>query len=800
MGEQQGTLLVGSGNLTFGGWRENGEIWMRFDSEVDGTGPFHALRRFLETVLTRVAIQDAVAREVEEAFDPSSKAWLSMETTAEEALIGRAGSGPALLGKLLAVTGDEPVEDLYVCSPYFDHDGVALRDFVTGVGARRAFVLCQAGRTALHQRAWEPNAATATLQKIDFKHLGFGGRERSAFVHAKFYGFRRPDSVVLLAGSANCSRAALTMQGNGGNAELMAVQVLTPQAFKEEYLDELHVSSEPVALPQEPPVENEEEVPVAALRVLGARFEAGCLLVGFAPSHASVTKCLVDGQAVPFAAPENGVLSVSCGFDPKIVVIRAWMDSELIDSEPAWVDLERQLRATAHGRLLADSFRARVQAGEWSPEGWAEVLDVFCRHLAYMPVIRLGIASPRPGRNGSSDALEFTAADVFDPDYRAPIIDRLWLRTRISGDGQVHSLQQLLLRWFGIEARDVEEDPEVYDDNNDPDGDEVVDRPEHLQLAPPSDGTPTDRSARRIAKIVDQLEATMTNPEFVSKRDPDYLATDLKVASALLSVGLGMGWIEPRRFFELTHSIWSLLFFARTSGEVGWLEYRASVESPEVFVRSMQSAELSAALIGWYLAALRSESQSLEVVRFTLAAAVAVGRLPWLWHGGNQEDIEKELAVLLAHTTGGSLEHEERIQSAETEWVRLVQRGQALRCLEDAVRDMRLDVIREKIRIDELAPGEMLWQGTEGFCVVLGRCPRSDRYKVPVLKLQGDFAPAKFRADKTVPVRALLEQDVIPPTRNFGEVPRRVLHEFTREFSTGMAIHLNDTSRSQFTI
>ena len=76
-GETAGALLVGSGNLTFGGWRENAEIWTRFESENDGTGPFHAFRAYLADVLERVVLPEAVEREVAEAFDASTKPWLS---------------------------------------------------------------------------------------------------------------------------------------------------------------------------------------------------------------------------------------------------------------------------------------------------------------------------------------------------------------------------------------------------------------------------------------------------------------------------------------------------------------------------------------------------------------------------------------------------------------------------------------------------------------------------------------------------------------------------------------------------
>ena len=784
-GAERGTLLVGSGNLTFGGWRENGEVWTHFESETDGSGPFRAFRGYLADVIKRVVLPEAVEREVEEAFDPGTKSWLSADSGDDAgALVGRVGSGPPLLGQMVTAGGEGPVDELLVCAPYFDNDGVALQHLVASVGARRATVLCQAGRTALHERAWKPNAAKTTLRGIDFRREGSAEQERSAFVHAKFYGLRRADDVVVLAGSANCSRAALTVGGNVGNAELMVARSLTPQAFEEEFLGELVVSSEPVVLGHEPPDDIEAAAVGPPLRILAARFEAGCLLVGYAPSSVTVAECLVDGEIAPFEATEQGVVSVSCPSEPKLVTLRAQVDDAVVESESAWIDLERRLRATAHSRSLADSFRARVQAGTWGADGWAEVLDVFCKHLSYMPVIGSGFAAPRGEGEVESDGLVFTAADVFATDYRAPKLDRVWIPSEIAGDGRVNSLQQLLLRWFGVEPNEPEKESGV-DDNTDPEGDEVVDQPERLPTTPPSDKCMTDRNRRRIARIVDQIEAAMTSSEFLAARSPDYLATDLKVASALFGVGLGKGWMNRKRFFELTHSIWSSLFFAREGGREGWLECRASAsDDRETFVRSMRSADLSAALIGWYLAALTPGGGSIEAARFTLAAALAVARLPWLWHGGSQKEIEKELAVLLAHTDEGALDREERIRWAETEWKRLTERGQAVHCLEAAIHGTRLEVLRDRIAMDDLLPGDVLWQGKAGFCVVLRGCSRSGKDNVPVLKLQGNAAESAFAASATVPVRALLDENVIPRTPDFGDGPRRVLREFIGELSS----------------
>ena len=693
---------------------------------------------------------------------------------------------------MLAVCGEEPVEDLVVCAPYFDHEGLALQEFAAHARAHRTAVLCQPGRTGLHARAWRRNAPSATLQGIDCRHPGSAESERSVFVHAKFYGLCREGEVAVLAGSANCSKAALTLGGNAGNAELMAARRVAARTFEEEFLGELVHLSEPVELADEPPDEIDADSGRTPLRVLAARFDTGRLLVGYAPSSATVVECLVNEATVAFEPAEKGVVSVWCPSEPELVAIRARVGEVVIESEATWVDIEHKLRATAHSRSLEDSFRARVQAGAWNADGWAEVLDVFCKHLAYLPDIGpSGTATHSGGRDDGVEAPMYTEADVFAPDYSPPKLGRVWFPAADGGHGQAHSLQQLLLRWFGVAGNEPETTSDLDEDSNTPEGEEVVDRPEQLPTAPPSATAETALNKRRIARILDQLEGAMTNSQFLEGRSPDHLAMDLKVASVLLGVGLAKGWLERERFFELTHSIWSSLFFARGRNEDGWLEYRANTaEDREAFVGSMRSAELSAALIGWYLAARGPGSRTPETARFTLAAALAVGRLPWLWQGGGQEDIANELAVLLAHTTeGGRPDHEERVRSAEIEWERLVQRGEALRRFELAIGDATLDTIRGRVRIDELVPGDVLWQGAAGFCVVLGRCSRSSKDNVPVLKLQGHGAPVEFRASDTVPMRALLDPAVIESTQDFRGGPRSVLRDFIGELSSGVVGH-----------
>ena len=107
------------------------------------------------------SLPEAVEREVEEALDPRTKSWMSADGEADGQWRTRWAGGKRASALLdadsLTAGGEGPVEELLVCAPYFDHDGVALQELVASVGrAPRTTVLCQAGRTALHERAWKP--------------------------------------------------------------------------------------------------------------------------------------------------------------------------------------------------------------------------------------------------------------------------------------------------------------------------------------------------------------------------------------------------------------------------------------------------------------------------------------------------------------------------------------------------------------------------------------------------------------------------------------------------------------------
>jgi len=786
-GQKDATLFVGSGNLTFGGYRENAEIWLRFDATVDGASVFGEFHRYTETILERVPLSSSVREELMEAFDTTTRSWLPDEQpSTARAVLGRCGTGVSLLDEMSSLRGTEAINELVVCSPYFDAEGAALHALVERMAPERTAVLCQPSRSTLTNVAFQAAGGTTDLQQVSFDHQSVDGKPRTAFVHAKFYALLSGEQATVFAGSANCSRAALIASGSAGNAELLAVSRMSAADFETLLVGELQRIPAPVLLP-DTKLEQEDPSVIPSIRVLAARFEQGSLRVGFAPARVELRACEIDGRNVNFNLTEPGVISAGCSGEPRALRLEALVDGVSTWSTPAWIDHERHLRASARGRSLVDSIRARMQLGSWHAPAWAEVMDVFCKHLTYLPMpdAKRAIATTTDSKDASVS--NFSFADVFSSTYQLPALASSGpLLEKLSG-GKERSLQQLLLRWFGV----VDETEGVLtagtaESEHDNDED-LVDRPEAIRAVSKARESVslTEAEKRRIYKVLKQVEAAMTAEEFLAQRQPEWLAADLKTAAVLLRTGVREGWLDAPDFYEFTHHIWASLFFSGSpQANQGWLEYRVQqAEDPMAFIAAMRSPELAAALLGWAFAAV-SDTVSPASARFHLAVALAVARLPWLWDTGDEMAVARELEVLLANTGVYEASTPEPVRAA---WERMVRRGHALLRLEAAAMAVPLPTLRTRIQYSELLAGDLLWQGGAGYCVVTDPTTRAEGVWVPVLKLQTQPERASFQAQFTVPIASLIDEMVLPMSSKFGSEPRRILREFLEVLREGFS-------------
>ncbi len=784
-GTESATLIVGSGNLTYGGWRDNAEVWSRFDTATDGTGPFAAFREYMRDVLALVPLSESIQFEVDEAYDPGTRQWAA-NMDAPSTLLGRAGRGESLLDKMLSTSPSGRADRLVVCSPYFDEKLRALGELATRFQPGNIRVLAQEGRTGLTLASAALLPEGAGLRSVSFLRKGDDDNEYRSFIHAKFYAVETNDEVTVFAGSANCSQAALTIPGSGGNAELVAVRSMTSAEFERDLLGELEVESRAPELaeaPEEPP---ENDIDKVGVSLLAARLDGKRLSIAYAASEEfELGTCKIDGIDHDFEKTGDSLLLVRVAGMPTSVMVTGLIDGSPTESNRIWIDHERELRSTSRSRALADTIHQRVRESEWDLGAWGEIVSAFCKHLQYMPKL----ARRQKRTNGDSDAdraVHYTRSDVFAEGYGLPP-----LRRSLSTGGQsgyLGSLRSLLLSWFGFRPAEEEPDTSIREPTTAEDGDESErqDREEAL----PGKTTPTtkaeigERDRKTARRLVQQATRAMTSAEFLENRPPEFLTADLKVCVVLLRTALREGWIDGEVFLASTHAIWSSLFFTSDQEATqGWLECRYhGAQEPADFAARMQSAELSAALALWALS-LPEVVDTPEHARFRLASVLSVARLPWLWQGGTTEEIAAELELVLPL----AYRHDELDEASfRTRWRTLIRQGEAMRLLEESMRGRELGEVMLEVDQDQVAAGELLWQGGCGFCVAARACSRSRDARTQVLVLQGEGQEKVFGASYIVPVAGLLNSLLQERSRH-GQAAAKVARDLVDELSLGFA-------------
>jgi hypothetical protein len=164
---EKASLFVGSGNLSFGGWRDNAEVWAQFDTASDGTDAVADFRAYLDQVTERLRLQEPILAEIDEAFDPATKAWAAgMAAPAGRVLVGRAGHGPSFVEQMHTIVGHHPGMRMQVCAPYFDVDGDAVRRLAETFSPASLDILLEPGRTNLSATARSRFPAPSSTQAI----------------------------------------------------------------------------------------------------------------------------------------------------------------------------------------------------------------------------------------------------------------------------------------------------------------------------------------------------------------------------------------------------------------------------------------------------------------------------------------------------------------------------------------------------------------------------------------------------------------------------------------------------------
>lgn len=224
-GKKKGSLIIGSANVTAAGWSANLELVSRVAWEADSDSSNGEVYRTLiakshDWLWGQVGYAEDEALAYKRSLIHEQSPWLYdvresglgpfdlADGTQIDLLLSSPRESENLADRMLAIV-KEPVEQLTVVSPYWCNDLLALKHLALGIPAVHVML-------ALDGRPGRPSTFPIDALDdlaLDFHPVSEGMNAEQRFLHAKLFLFQTATHDHLFIGSANCSAAALGVQG-----------------------------------------------------------------------------------------------------------------------------------------------------------------------------------------------------------------------------------------------------------------------------------------------------------------------------------------------------------------------------------------------------------------------------------------------------------------------------------------------------------------------------------------------------------------------------------------------------------
>ncbi len=214
---QQGRLLVGSGNLNWQGYASGGELFTAYDYSADSTellSAFLAVRELVDALIQRGSIGLTARKRIEYMWEHTP--WFFLAPTSSERPV-RDNLTSSFLDQLVQEVDGAIVEELWILSPFYDKQAIALERLLQHLQPKLTTILVQPGRTSVYptmlQRVIDHAPGICEIRP-------FQRGSDAPYVHAKCYLVKLQDRAICLHGSPNLSQVAMLMTRSSSNVEI----------------------------------------------------------------------------------------------------------------------------------------------------------------------------------------------------------------------------------------------------------------------------------------------------------------------------------------------------------------------------------------------------------------------------------------------------------------------------------------------------------------------------------------------------------------------------------------------------
>jgi len=241
----EGRLLVGSGNLGIDGYASGGELFTHYEYSNNKPGSlpaFVATWEFVQELVSRRFVSEAVVPYIQHIL--SQTPWLLKSGGSDFTPVIH-NLKTSFLSQIRQIVGSEPVQELWIMSPFYDEKCEALRQLIQTFSPKEVRIYVQQDRTSMDPKALE-KVLSETKSKYRINSIEINGDQSNPYIHAKLYLFKTKEKSICIQGSPNLSQVAMLLSPPAGNIEVANLGIGNRNDF-DSLFDNLLISPEEIS-------------------------------------------------------------------------------------------------------------------------------------------------------------------------------------------------------------------------------------------------------------------------------------------------------------------------------------------------------------------------------------------------------------------------------------------------------------------------------------------------------------------------------------------------------------------------